>query len=555
MSESSKLRPLPRLAALVLALLGSLQACDCGPTGVDTRRFACSQDDECASGFVCRQGECQPEGEEPDGGVDSGVPDAGRPDGGGTDGGPDAGTDGGTTLSNKLAFVTAPQTLPAGQCSGVVTVETQDPMGNPINAGSRTTINLTAMPGTNFGFYTDSNCLSPTTSLTLQASRSRASFYFKARTGGTFAISASAPGFSTASQSETILPVVRTGTCTLPAGGTSVTCPISPPQLDRAKTLLLFQASSDDNAPDTSSLRCSLSSVSSITCSRNDGDEPSDPAIQIQWQTAELASGLKVQHLQAVCNNTPLIELPIQPVSSLQRAFLLVSSEKNGNLQGDDDYYTASLAQEDLGYHVDLQFSGNCLSSWLASVQVVELAEANVTRGLTGSMTGTQLVVSGLPAVNLASTALLFTYRTSGATSPAICDRVLRGELTSPTSITFSRGAGAEGCAGSTIDSISWERIEFGARASAQHFQVSMAGGAQTASIPITAVDMTRTLVFATGQMQSGQAGGETSYAADDVIGTALGWHTLTSPMTLGVSRGADGGTAQWSSTVLQLEP
>ena len=64
MSESSRIRPLSWFAALVLALLGSLQACDCGSTGVDTRRFACTQDDECASGFVCRQGECQPEGED-----------------------------------------------------------------------------------------------------------------------------------------------------------------------------------------------------------------------------------------------------------------------------------------------------------------------------------------------------------------------------------------------------------------------------------------------------------------------------------------------------------
>jgi hypothetical protein len=318
----------------------------------------------------------------------------------------------------------------------------------------------------------------------------------------------------------------------------------------------MFQASSNDNSPDTSSIRCSLTSVSAITCRRNDGDEPSDPAIRIQWQTAELVSGLTVQHLQAVCGGTPNIELPITAVSSLQKAFLLVSSEKDGSTQGDDDYYTASLFQGDQGYHVDLQFSVNCLSTWLASVQVVELAEANVTRGLTGSMTGTQLVVSGLPPVNPAATALLFTYRTTGAASPAICDRVLRGEITSPTSLTFSRGAGADaGCTASTIDSISWERIEFGTRGSTQHFLVSMDGGTQTASVPITAVDTTRTLVFSSGQMQSGQAMGETSYAADDIIGTALGWHTLTSSTSLEVSRGADGGTAQWNSTVLQLEP
>jgi hypothetical protein len=660
MSESSRLRSLSWLTALVLALLGSLQACDCGSTGADVRRFACAQDDECASGFVCRLGECQPE-EEPDGGV----PDGGEPDGGGTDGGPDAGpTDGGPTGSNKLALVTAPLTLQAGRCSAGVIVETQDPLGNAINAGARTTINLTAAPSTGFNFYSDSLCALPISNLTLQANRSRVTFYvrgttaqsvqitasatnwlpasqtetiipgpptvlafltssqtlpaggcsaavdfetrdssgnvspvttqtrvgltalasagilfstgsgcdtpatevvlaqgtsrgrfyFKGRTGGTFSLSASASGFSTASQSETILPVVRTGTCTLPSGDSSVTCSISPPQLDRTKALLLFQASSNGNTPNSSSVRCSLSALDAITCSRN-GNGASDPAIRIQWQTAELISGITVQHLQAACGGTPITELPIQPVSSLQNAFLLVSSEKNGVTQGDDDYYVASLFQGDAGFHVDLQFSVNCVASWRASVQVVELEGADVTRGLTGSMMGNQLVVSNLPAVDPASTMLLFTYRTSGASGPAICDRVLRGELTSPTSITFSRGAGAEGCTAATIDSISWERIEFSGGVSAQHLLVSMDAGVQTTTVPIMAVDTTRTLVFATGQMQSGQAGGETSYAGDDVIGTSLGWHTLTSPTTLEVTRGYDGGVAQWNSTVLQIDP
>jgi hypothetical protein len=551
MSETSRLRPLSWLTALVLALLGSLQACDCGSTGADVRRFACTEDDECASGFVCRLGECQPE-EEPDGGV----PDGGEPDGGGTDGGPDAGPpDGGPTDSNKLAVVTAPLTVQAGRCSTGVVVESQDPLGNAINAGARTTINLTAAPSTGFRFFSDALCIFPITSLTLTANRSRVTFYVQGQTGGTFSISASAPGFSTASQSETILPAVRTGTCTLPTGGDSVTCSISPPQLDLTKTLLFFQASSNDSAPDSASVRCSLSALNAVTCTRNSGNGASDPAVRIQWQTAELVSGINVQHLEAECEGTPLIELPIQPVSSLRSAFLLVSSEKNGITQGDDDYYAASLFQGDGEFHVDLEFSVDCVASWRASVQVVELEGADVTRGLTGSMTGNQLVVSNLPAVDLASTMLLFTYRTSDATGPAMCDRVLRGELTSPTSITFSRGAGAAGCTAATIDSISWERIEFSGGVSAQHLLVSMDAGVQTTTVPITAVDTTRTLVFATGQMQSGQAGGETSYAGDDVIGASLGWHALTSPTTLEVTRGFDGGVARWNSTVLQIDP
>ncbi len=546
MSRSSRHPTFSWLPALVLALLASLQGCDCGATDVDTRRFACAQDDECAPGFVCRTGECQPEGgplDGPDGGADGGA------DGGSDAGLPDAGD---TSRPTWLAFVGPAQTLPAGGCSTRVELESRDASGNPFPVSSQTRVMLSGPATAGFSFFTDPGCILPTSEAVLSPGAVRTGFYFKGRTGGTFPLSATAPGFPTASQNETILPVVRTGVCTMPVGAGSVTCPISPAQLDRSKTLLLFQASSDDSSPDTASLGCSLSAVDAFTCHRNDGDDGDEPAVRIQWQTAELASGLKVQHLQGGCGGTPLTELSFPAVSSLRNTFLLVSAEKDGSSQGEDDFYTASFSMTD---HVDFEFSVACASSWRVSLQVVELSGTRVTRGLTESMTGSQLVVSNLQAVNLASTALLFTYRVSGAATPLICDRVLRGELTSPTSITFSRGAGATGCEGAIIDSISWERIDFGERARAQHVPVTMDAATVRVSLPVTAVDPTRTLVFASGQPQSGQAGGETSYAADDVIGAALGWHSLTSPTTLEVSRGATGGSAKWSSTVLQLEP
>jgi hypothetical protein len=514
----------------VLALLASLQGCNCGSTGVDTRRFACDQDDECAPGFVCREAECQPEADPP---VD-------EPDGGGVGSRP------------QLAFLGPARTLPAGGCSTLVELESRDASGNLFPVPSQRRVALSGPAAAGFSFFTDPGCTTPTSEVVFSPGAVRTGFYFKGRTGGTFPLSAAAPGFSTASQNETILPVVRTGVCTLPVGAGSVTCPISPAQLDRSKTLLLFQASSDDSDPDSASLNCSLSALDAFTCRRNDFDDGGEDAVRILWQTAELASGLKVQHLQGSCGGTPLTEIHIQPVSRLRNSFLLVSSEQDGSSQGDDDFYTASFSTAD---HVDFEFSVNCQPSWHVALQVVEFSGTNVSRGLTGRMTGTQLVISNLEPVELGSTALLFTYRVSGVATEAICDRVLRGELTSPTSITFSRGAGATGCEAASIDSISWERIDFGERARAQHVPVTMDAATSSVSLPITAVDPTRTLVFASGQPQSGQAGGETSYAADGVIGASLGWHSLTSPTLLEVSRGAAEGTAKWSSTVLQLEP
>jgi hypothetical protein len=261
---------------------------------------------------------------------------------------------------------------------------------------------------------------------------------------------------------------------------------------------------------------------------------------------------LKVQHWLASCDGTvSRVGVTVQPVSSPQSTFLLVSSDESGTMLGPDDFYTAALTAAD---RVELQYSMNCSPSTRVSIQVVEVEGASVTRGVTGGMTGAELIVSNLPAVDLASTALLFTYRASGPDT-GLCDRAVRGELTSPTSLRFSRGEGAAGCDGVIIDAISWERIDFGPRARAQHVPVTMNAGTTVVSLPLTEVDLTRTLAFASGQAQSGQAGGEGSYQGDDILGEVVGRHALTSPTTLEVTRGSSNGSARWSSIVLEIEP
>jgi hypothetical protein len=205
---------------------------------------------------------------------------------------------------------------------------------------------------------------------------------------------------------------------------------------------------------------------------------------------------------------------------------------------------------------VELAFADNCDSEFVASIQVVEFEGANVTRGFTQPIFGAPRVVSGLSSVNIGSTALLFTFQSSAELDELICDRAVRGELTTDTSLTFSRGTSSGVCTDDTIPTVAWERIDFGSRARAQHFPVSMSTGNNSTTVTLTqAVDPTRTLVFASGQAFSGQGGGESTYSGDDVIGAALGVHVLASPTSFTVTRGAPAAVARWYSTVLQLEP
>ncbi len=74
-------------------------------------------------------------------------------------------------------------------------------------------------------------------------------------------------------------------------------------------------------------------------------------------------------------------------------------------------------------------------------------------------------------------------------------------------------------------------------------------------TLPI-AVDPTRTLVFSSSQALSGQGGGETDFADDDVLGAVIARHTLISPTRVEVRRDFTGDAdALWFSTVLQLVP
>jgi len=668
------------LAALGLALVALTHGCNTGSTGLDNRRFPCTQDNECLAGYVCGEGECKPEGEPPDGpdggtpddggtdgGTDGGIPDSGVPDSGVPDSGvPDSGVPdsgpvirptqlafatppravdvgvcspvaveletrsadgapapvatattvtlksrnndlvffsndrcrstniltqvtvpaGGTRASfhfrgatagaspidatapgltpasqdaiirngvpTSVVFTSAAQTVSAGVCSSAVVLEARNAVGGATSFASPTAAGLTLTPSGGPLLYSDATCTNAIPDATFAPGAPQTTFYFKGNTGGTFTLTARPSGFNAVSQSATILSVVRKDTCTLADGASSVTCPISPPQQDVAKTMLMFQAGSNSAEPSSANVRCVLTNASTITCTRGG----TVGAATVSWQTAELASGMKVQHLTTSCSAAATsFEVPISPVASLSNTFLLVSSQIIGTTQDTDDFFTAAMGGVD---HVDVQFGAPCTGSWAGAIQVVEFTGATVTRGTTGPMTSpqTQLTVTGLPAAAPANTALLFTYRVSSATQAGICDRMLRGQLTSSTQLTFTRSKQDSGCENATIEAISWERINFGDRARAQHTNVDVSDLAQSDTASISAVDPTRTLVFSSGQALSGQGGGETDYTVDDVLGTSVARHTLLSPTVLEVRRDATvNADAEWFSTVLQLIP
>jgi hypothetical protein len=339
----------------------------------------------------------------------------------------------------------------------------------------------------------------------------------------------------------------------LPDGGPDLiqSCAINPPLFDLSHTFLLSMAAADSaNAP-TQMVRCRLPSVSSVICERMGSSAP----ISVDWQTVEIPYGLTVQRQQFTCTTPPMLRT-FTPVN-LASSFVLRSSMSGGGSVDDDDLVVARLLSPT---QLEVDFGppgmGTCAgSAGEFDVQVVDFAGLSVSRGLLGAglPVGASLAtVSGLPGTSL-NTALLVQPRADN--TPRLCTELVRGELTSPTSLRFSRGAGED--AGCTIDvvwALEWQRLDFGARANVQQKIVGIPAGQPSANVTITAVDPSRTVVF-TSSMPNGQGGGETNFTGTIYASEGMARVELTSPTTVQVIRQRSGGGAVFTVYAVELEP
>jgi hypothetical protein len=541
-------------------------ACTC-ETDASKHQYTCTTLRDCVDGFVCVAGICVPQS------GDAGTGGGGTTDGGGAAGGGSAlgggsaagggsalgggSATGGGGVAQAAAVVikSGPQSVIQGGCSSPVTIQVQDAQGQPFVVSSPLTVSLMASPTTAITFSGSGCSTAAVTSVVVQAGASSATFQFKAAINGMVTLFISAAGLTGDSQMETLLPIVRRGACALMPMAATVDCPISPPQSDITHTALFFQAIGADATPSEVEVRCQLVDATKITCDR----AGMATAVSIGWQTLEPPDGaLNVERYNWQCNNMTSLMAGITPVDA-GATFLLRSYREMGGYFNDNDFFTAQLTDP---MTVTLQSgAGNACGNsdgtpMQGEVQVVQVSGATVTRGSTGAVPGNTATVSGLPNVAGVSTALLFSYR---GTDPGtiLCDRVVRGNLASATSIDFSRGMsiGDAGCTGASLEDIAWERVDFGAKATVHAFSVFMDAGVTTAMVPQpNGTDPTRMVVLMTAQGAAGQGAGESEDLADDVPGEANAACALGTSATT-VMRGSGKYPALFSGQFIQWNP
>ncbi len=575
-------------AWLGLALVG----CQCEPGGPPLV-YACKADADCIDGYVCGKVSrtCVTVGtHETDGGTGGGSGGGssvgGGSGGGGDDGGTDGGAGGGTAGGagggtaggagggtaggaggggalppTSLAFVTTtvPSPLLAGTCLLSTVQARRGAVATPVIGA--TTVGLSDFPVGTTRHYSDAACTTPITVTTIPNGQTNVDFYVKPLSAGATTQIATA-AFGTAQRPLTALGAVRRGNCNfaapidLPDGGQTLdlytNCTISPAHQVTGHTAFFFQTTGFAGDGSTMLIRCRLLNLTTIACDRVGGQA----SVNVHWQSVELPTALHVERLAGSCQNPPFtLTLPgaVNPSST----FLLKSFAAPSGVIDDDDLITMQLGSS-TAVNVELGEASTMCGGAVYDVQAVELAGVTVTRGnfdagiAIGANTST---LTGLPAVSM-NTAMLSQQRVPNLSPALICAVMVRSEMPTPSSITFSRSAGADaGCIASPVDSVNFERIDFGSRGAVQTKTVTMPIGTSSLAVPISAVDTSRTIVFASSQAASGQGNGETNYSSPSYLGESVARFELTSSTNVNVIRARTGGFSVFTFYVVELDP
>jgi hypothetical protein len=113
---------------------------------------------------------------------------------------------------------------------------------------------------------------------------------------------------------------------------------------------------------------------------------------------------------------------------------------------------------------------------------------------------------------------------------------------------------GDAGCAVAPLPLVTWERLDFGSRATVQERTLTLGPGVTLAETTILAIDPNRTFVFSSNQSTMGQGMGETDYQPMSKPAEAAFGFEFPTPTTLRVVRGRAGGSARVTVYVVQVE-
>lgn len=258
-------------------------------------------------------------------------------------------------------------------------------------------------------------------------------------------------------------------------------------------------------------------------------------AMNIEWYIVEYGAGVRVQRGEVNQTNTT-INVPLSPISAVNQAFVTWSKtpDPTETVFSDEDPLVGQITST-----TNLQFRVGTAPSSVPVIywQVVEFqnpASISVQTDSVTNLIGTNLLTTDTLSapVNTNSTFLLAGYRTSGS-GTSIGARMLRAQLTSPTTVTFDRSISG---APDNIPEIFWQAVQLNDGSAVQSGTVNFANGAAETNATLTSLDTNRSAVFSAVQPVGGQNTGR-SPSTGNTLGVGSATLALTSNTQLTLDR------------------
>ncbi len=342
---------------------------------------------------------------------------------------------------------------------------------------------------------------------------------------------------------------VQSGTAVNAANGITT---VSITQVDMSKAFLIFNTRHNGNRPVSSELAGRIATPTSLEFGRSTNETS---PITIQWYVIEYYSGVRVQRGEIPSQTSTAINVPINPIASVQQAFVTWSktpASSDVNWSSDDPVLGELTNTTNLQFRVYGANSGH--SIWWQVVEFTNPVDIFVQRGSITTMTGTNTSVNATLSVpvDVTKTFVLVGFRIAGG-GPRVGANMLRAQLINSTTIMIDRCISGPP---NDITEISWQVVELrdGSRVLAGSENIGPGVNQKVVPLPIP-VDINRSVAFASVQPASGQNMGRSPYVGDDITGVGSVTMALSATdITMERDNSADEADIGWFAVEFERE-
>jgi len=333
------------------------------------------------------------------------------------------------------------------------------------------------------------------------------------------------PGFMPTVSTSKRRVTVQNNVATIPADTASVDVTIT--SVDTARAFLMFGTQVNSNEPGKGQTSGRLVDATTLRFERGIATAPA-PAITIEWYVVEFLNGVTVQRGSTTLGTLPA-NIGISSVDT-SKAVPIVSLRTNGVDYDTNDFLRAKITTStNLQLNMDAACAP-CTAEW----QVVEFAAATVQTGDISWAAGDATRTATVTTVDTAKSWLLFSYQSAAGTTANIGQKMVRGVVTNPTTLTFDRNN-----TGQTM-TLTWSLITFTDETKVQSGTAWFSASESQKDVTIASVDTSKAIAAA-GAIH--YRGGSTPYSADDNPGTGTVTLDFTSSTNLRLTRALTGST------------